>query len=116
MISFLYNASTAATAAAMAPTEPPIWTAPPVKCVDVGGIGEAFIGLVPLPAPAMLLTLRDGHGVLSDAFAELRVIIFGAAADGQLVPQGAVTVDVIDCGKSAQSFSAADETGIVLER
>ncbi len=69
---------------------------PPVKWVAEGDIGETFIGFVPLPAPAMLLTLRDGHGVLSDAFAELRVIIFGAAADGQSVPQGAVTVDVID--------------------
>jgi len=79
-----------------APTEPATWAAPPVKCVAAGEGGVDTIGFVPLPPPEMVLTSKDGQGVPSDVYAAVRVIIFGGAAEGQSVPQGAVTVDV-DC-------------------
>lgn len=44
----------------------------------------------------MLLTIRDGQGVPSDADGVVRVIILSGAADGQDVPQGARTVDTVD--------------------
>jgi len=48
------------------------------------------VGLVPLMGT--LLTIKDGQGVDSTG-AAVRVIIFGAAAEGQEVPQGAETVE-----------------------
>ena len=48
------------------------------------------VGLVPFIGT--LLTIKDGQGVDSTGAAE-RVIIFGAAAEGQEVPQGAETVE-----------------------
>lgn len=54
------------------------------------------VGLVPFVP--ILLTMRDGHGVASDIDGAVRVIILSGAADGQEVPQGAVTVET-DCGR-----------------
>lgn len=51
------------------------------------------VGLVPFVP--MLLTIKDGQGVASDIDGAVRVIILSGAAEGQDVPQGAVTVD---CG------------------
>ena len=45
-----------------------------------------------VPFMGKLLTIKDGQGVDSTGAAE-RVIIFGAAAEGQEVPQGAETVE-----------------------
>ena len=42
----------------------------------------------------MLLTRSDGHGVASETYGAERVIILSGAGDGQLVPQGARTVEV----------------------
>ena len=42
----------------------------------------------------ILLTRSDGHGVASDMDGAERVIILSGAGDGQLVPQGARTVEV----------------------
>ena len=49
------------------------------------------IGL--LEFPAMLLTIRDGHGVLSAMAGFDLVTVTSGTAEGQAVPQGARTVD-----------------------
>ena len=54
------------------------------------GVPVLTVGLVPFTGT--LLTIKDGQGVDSTGAAE-RVIIFGAAAEGQEVPQGAETVE-----------------------
>ena len=57
----------------------------------MAGVGDpVIVGLVPFMGT--LLTIKDGQGVDSTGAAE-RVIIFGAAAEGQEVPQGAETVE-----------------------
>lgn len=48
-----------------------------------------------MPLVPMLLTIKDGHGVPSDMDGAVRVIILSGAGDGQAVPQGAETVDLI---------------------
>ena len=58
--------------------------------MDGVGVPVTTVGLVPFMGT--LLTIKDGQGVDSTGAAE-RVIIFGAAAEGQEVPQGAETVD-----------------------
>lgn len=72
-----------------------MWLAAPLN-VDGVGVPVITVGLVPFKGT--LLTIRDGQGVDSTGAAE-RVIIFGAAAEGQEVPQGAETVEtgVEDC-------------------
>ena len=55
----------------------------------------------------MLLTMRDGQGVPSDAEGAVRVISLSGAGDGQDVPQGAVTVDLHAC----QSRDVESEVG-----
>lgn len=78
----------AAAAKATPPRDPATWLAPPAKWV---GVGEPVV--TPLVAfIATLLTMRDGQGEVSMGGA-LRVIILSGAAEGQEVPQGAVTVE-----------------------
>lgn len=73
-----------------APTEPVICFAPPVNG-DGDGLPPA-VGLVEFPA--ILLTIRDGHGVLSGVDGlDLVTVTSGAGPEGQAVPQGARTVD-----------------------
>ena len=66
-----------------------MWLAAPLNVAGVG-VPVVTVGLVPFMG--MLLTIKDGQGVDSTGAAE-RVIIFGAAAEGQEVPQGAETVE-----------------------
>ncbi len=78
----------AAAARATPPRDPATWLAPPAKWV---GVGEPVV--TPLVAfIATLLTRRDGQGEVSIGGA-LRVIILSGAAEGQEVPQGAMTVE-----------------------
>ena len=63
-----------------------------------------IMGLVPLLPPAMLLTMTDGHGVLSVIIGIVRVIILSGAADGHEVPQGAKTVDYCKAYQHAERF------------
>lgn len=72
-----------------------MWLAAPLNVAGVG-VPVMTVGLVPFKGT--LLTIKDGQGVDSTGAAE-RVIIFGAAAEGQEVPQGAETVEtgVEDC-------------------
>lgn len=72
-----------------------MWLAAPLNVAGVG-VPVLTVGLVPFVGT--LLTIKDGQGVDSTGAAE-RVIIFGAAAEGQEVPQGAETVDtgIEDC-------------------
>lgn len=80
--------ATAAAARATPPNDPATWLAPPAKWV---GVGEPVV--TPLVAfMATLLTMRDGQGEVSMGGA-LRVIILSGAAEGQEVPQGAMTVE-----------------------
>ena len=79
-----------APAAAAAAIDPAKCCAPPAKAVVLGWPGA--VGLVPFME--MLLTRSDGHGVPSDTDGAERVIILSGAGEGQLVPQGAVTVEV----------------------
>jgi len=78
-------------ATATAPIDPATWLAAPGK--EVGEGAPVIMGFVPLPAPEMLLTSKDGHGVPSDMDGAVRVIILSGDADGHEVPQGARTVD-----------------------
>lgn len=79
-----------ARAAITAPAEPVICFAPPVNG-DGDGL-PAAVGLVEFPA--ILLTIRDGHGVLSGIDGlDLVTMTSGAGPEGQAVPQGARTVD-----------------------
>ena len=59
---------------------------------DAVGIPVAM-GFDPFLAPAMLLTIRDGHGAVVVGYAVERVIIRSEMVVGQAVPQGAETVD-----------------------
>ena len=78
----------AAAATAIPPKDAATWSAPPTKWV---GEGEPVV--TPLVAfVAILLTIRDGQGEVSMGGA-LRVIILSGAAEGQEVPQGAMTVE-----------------------
>ena len=72
-----------------------MWLAAPLNVAGVG-VPVLTVGLVPFTGT--LLTIKDGQGVDSTGAAE-RVIIFGGAAEGQEVPQGAETVEtgVEDC-------------------
>ncbi|KAL9130201.1 MAG: hypothetical protein Q9217_001546 [Psora testacea] len=88
----IISARTAATAAKAAATDPVRRSAPPVKAVGVDEGIPVIIGFVPLPAPAMLLTIKDGHGVDSVMAGIERVIILSGMVVGQEVPQGAETV------------------------
>ena len=66
-----------------------MWLAAPL---NVAGVGVPVITVGLVPFMGTLLTTKDGQGVDSTGAAE-RVIIFGAAAEGQEVPQGAETVE-----------------------
>ncbi|KAL8868840.1 MAG: hypothetical protein Q9174_004719 [Haloplaca sp. 1 TL-2023] len=68
----------------MAPAEPASWLAPPVKGAGFGA--PVMVGL--LPFPAMLLTIKDGHGVPSDMDGlDLVTVTSGAGPVGHAVPQ-----------------------------
>lgn len=97
--SYNANATTAAPAAAATAIDPPMCCAAPANAVDLGWPGA--VGL--LPFMEMLLTRSDGHGVASEAYAAERVIILSGAGDGQLVPQGATTVEVYRKGQQNSS-------------
>ena len=91
MIATGYRTKTAAATASAAPTDPPIWLAPPTKG-DAVGVRPDAVGLDPLLL--MLLTTKDGQGVPSDREGLLRVTVTsGAGPVGQAVPQAARTVD-----------------------
>ena len=47
-----------------------------------------------LPFMEILLTRREGQGVASETIGAERVMVLSGAGEGQLVPQGAVTVEV----------------------
>ena len=86
-----YRTKAAAATASAAPTDPPIWLAPPAKGDAVGVMPDA-VGLDPLALK--LLTTKDGQGVPSDDEGLLRVTVTsGAGPVGQAVPQAASTVD-----------------------
>lgn len=74
----------------IAPTEPVICFAPPLN-----GDGDGWPGAVGLlEFPAILLTIKDGHGVLSGIDGlDLVTVTSGAGPEAQAVPQGARTVD-----------------------
>ena len=58
------------------------------------GDGDPAVGLVPFEPPEMLLTMRDGHGEVSEGAAIVRVMDTSGTAVGHAVPaQGTVTVD-----------------------
>jgi len=57
------------------------------------GVGDPILTVGLVPFVPMLLTIKDGQGVASEVYAAVRVIILSGTAEGQDVPQGAVTVD-----------------------
>jgi len=90
---FSYKANTTAAAATTALTDPMTWFPAPVKWV---GCGEPVFTVGFVPLVPILLTMRDGQGVPSDAGGVERVMVLSGATDGHDVPQGARTVDTTD--------------------
>ena len=108
----VYSARIAAIAARAAPADPARCSAPPVNALGVADGTPVIIGFVPLPAPAMLLTIKDGHGVDSVMAGIDRVIIRSGMVVGQEVPQGAETVVYAKTFVSPLCFRSV-RTGIV---